>query len=167
MHANEIHVILNRAVRALDFNGIIYYLLFFMTGIKSVPGKPSLLRRYHWFSRKMTSEKRAQKFHTDNASLARSGKCFWLVENLLPPIRGTTQIWVVTRHQYGISALVSQTSFSGETSGGVAKCRLFSQATFASPRELARRVLTLWHSLSSRTSRVGHRYNFSDGHLSN
>ena len=44
------------------------------------------------------------------------------------PIRSTTQIWVVTRHQYGISALVSQTSFGGETSGSVAKCRLFSQA---------------------------------------
>ena len=38
------------------------------------------------------------------------------------------QIWVVTRHQYGISALVSQTSFGGETSGSVAKCRMFSQA---------------------------------------
>ena len=36
---------------------------------------------------------------------------------------------VVTRHQYGISALVSQTSFvGGETSGSVAKCRLFSWA---------------------------------------
>ena len=43
------------------------------------------------------------------------------------PIRSTTQIWVVTRHQYGISAFVSQTSFGGETSGSVAKCRLFSQ----------------------------------------
>ena len=31
-------------------------------------------------------------------------------------------------HQYGISALVSQTSFGGETSGNVAKCWLFSQA---------------------------------------
>ena len=40
------------------------------------------------------------------------------------PIRSTTQIWVVTRHQYWIS----HTSFRGETSGGVAKCRLFSQA---------------------------------------
>ena len=47
------------------------------------------------------------------------------VGNLLQPIRSTTQIWVVTRHQYGISALVSQTSFRGETSGGVAECRLF------------------------------------------
>ena len=26
-------------------------------------------------------------------------------------LRVTTQIWVVTRHQYGISALVSKTSF--------------------------------------------------------
>ena len=34
----------------------------------------------------------------------------------------------MTRHQYGISALVSQASFRGETSGSVAKCRLFSQA---------------------------------------
>ena len=50
------------------------------------------------------------------------------VGNLLQPIRSTTQIWVVTRHQYGISALVSQTSFRGETSGDVTKCRLFSQA---------------------------------------
>ena len=35
---------------------------------------------------------------------------------------------MVTHHQYGISALVSQTSFRGETSDGVARCRLFSQA---------------------------------------
>ena len=34
----------------------------------------------------------------------------------------------MTRHQYGISALISQTSFGGETSNSVAKCRLFSQA---------------------------------------
>ena len=44
------------------------------------------------------------------------------------PIRSTTQIWVVSRHQYGISVVVSQTSFRGETSGTVAKCRLISQA---------------------------------------
>ena len=49
--------------------------------------------------------------------------------NLIQSIRSTTQIWVVTRHQYGISALVSQTSFGGETRGSsVAKCWLFSQA---------------------------------------
>ena len=52
----------------------------------------------------------------------------WLnqISHAARPIRSTTQIWVVTRHQYGISALVSQTSFGGETRGNVAKCRLFS-----------------------------------------
>ena len=48
--------------------------------------------------------------------------------NLIQPIRSTTQIWVVTRHQYGISVLVSQMLFGGETSGSIAKFRLFSQA---------------------------------------
>ena len=56
----------------------------------------------------------------------------WLnqISHAARPIRSTsTQTWVVTRHPYGISALVSRTSFAGETSGGVSKCRLFSQAT--------------------------------------
>ena len=53
---------------------------------------------------------------------------FWLVENLLHPIRSSTQIWVVTGHQYGISALVSYTSLGVETTGSVAKYRLFSLA---------------------------------------
>ena len=53
----------------------------------------------------------------------------WLnqISHAARPIRSTTQIWVVTRHQYGLSELVSQTLFGGETSGSVAKCRLFSQ----------------------------------------
>ena len=55
----------------------------------------------------------------------------WLnrISQAARPIRSTTQIWVVTRHQYGISALISQTSFRGEISGGVTECRLFPQAT--------------------------------------
>ena len=44
--------------------------------------------------------------------------------NLIQPI------WLVTCHQYGNSALVSQTSFGGETNGSVAKCGLFSQANY-------------------------------------
>ena len=99
----------------------------------------------------MTSEKRAQKFHTDDAfigyysdlssaSLMTSlmtrhnpdlgSASDWLKQifHVARPNRSTTQIWVVTRHQYGISTLVSQTSFRGEARGGVAKCRLFSQA---------------------------------------
>ena len=54
-------------------------------------------------------QKQAQKFPTDDASLPRSGQCFPLAEDLLQPIRSTTQIWEVTRHQYEISAHVPQT----------------------------------------------------------
>ena len=54
----------------------------------------------------------------------------WLkqISQVARPIRSTSQIWVVTHHQYGISALISQASIRGETVGGVAKCRQFSQA---------------------------------------
>ena len=45
--------------------------------------------------------------------------------NFLQPIKSTIQIWVVKRHQYGISALVPQTSFRGETSGDVVKVDCF------------------------------------------
>ena len=44
------------------------------------------------------------------------------------PIRNTTKTWIVTRHQYGISTLVTQTSFFEGSSGDLAKRRLFSQA---------------------------------------
>ena len=72
----------------------------------------------------MTSE--VQKFHTDDVSLPRSGKCFWLTENnLLQPIRSSTQIWVVMNHQYVISVPISQTSFHRETNGGITKCWFF------------------------------------------
>ena len=46
--------------------------------------------------------------------------------NLFQPVRSTTQIWVVMRHQYGISALVSQTSFWRKSVAGVAICQRFS-----------------------------------------
>ena len=47
------------------------------------------------------------------------------------------------RHQYGISVLVSYTSFRGETVGGVVKYRLFSQATFASQIEILTAVCVI------------------------
>ena len=78
----------------------------------------------------MTCEKRLQILHADRVSLSRSsGTSDWLCqeENLLQPIRSTTQILVVTRQQYGISSLLPQTSFRGETSGDVTKSRLFTQ----------------------------------------
>ena len=40
----------------------------------------------------------------------------------------STQIWVMKGHQSGIFVLISQTSFCRETSRGVVKCWLFSQA---------------------------------------
>ena len=43
----------------------------------------------------------------------------WSCNYLHQPIRSTTQIWVVTLYQYGISALVTQTSFREETSSDV------------------------------------------------
>ena len=64
--------------------------------------KSSTCEQVYWFPREMTSEKREQKFHHDNASLPRSA-ADWLK-----------------------SALVSPTSFRGETSGDVSKCQLFS-----------------------------------------
>ena len=68
-----------------------------------------------WFPCEMTYERRRQKFHTNDPSLPRSGST-WLVESNFPndTFRSATQIWLVMRHQYSISALVSQTSFRGE-----------------------------------------------------
>ena len=59
------------------------------------------------------------------------------------PIRSTTQIWVVTRHQYGISTLVSQTSFRRETSSLRASSPIWaSEANQIG--ELARRLGNQW-----------------------
>ena len=54
----------------------------------------------------------------------------WLKRNSLAfqPIRSTTYIWVVTGHQHGIFAFVTQTSFCEGSSGDLAKRRLFTQA---------------------------------------
>ena len=67
----------------------------------------------------------------------------WLnqISHVARPIRSITQILIVTRHQYGISALVSQTSFGGETSCSVAKCRLFSQARWKVDSKIPMKVL--------------------------
>ena len=73
----------------------------------------------------------------------------WLnqISHAARPIRSTTQIWVVTRHQYGISVLVFQTSFGGETNGSVAKCRLFSQAIIISVINKLRTTRSQFHFL--------------------
>ena len=82
--------------------------------------------------RKMTSKRRRRNpmlMTCDYPDLGSNSDWLNQISHTERPIRSTTQIFVVTRHQYGISALVSQASFRGETSGGVSKCLLFSQAT--------------------------------------
>ena len=89
-------------------------------------------RRHHRFPREMTSEKWAQKLHTDDASLPRS---IWVVlligwKFASSNQRNTTRIGALTRHQYRTSVFYPWTSFRGEISGGVAESRRFSsQAT--------------------------------------
>ena len=68
--------------------------------------------------------------------LGRTSDCLKQISLAARPIRSTTQIWVVTHHQYGISMLVSQTLFHGETTSGVAKCRPFSEATYGQDNAL-------------------------------
>ena len=57
----------------------------------------------------------------------------WLnqISHAARPIRSTTQIWVVTRNQYELvwNFCARFSSFGGETSDSVTKCRLFPQAT--------------------------------------
>ena len=98
----------------------------------SLRKQPTLFwRHYHWFPHQMISEKRVQKFYTMMCHYLDLGSAFdWscCMENLTQPIWSITQIWVVTRHQYRISVLVSQTTFDEETSGSITKFWLFSQA---------------------------------------
>ena len=75
--------------------------------------------------------------HLSTLPLVSSPNDFWETNAEIPYWwRVTTQIWVVLLiggaawkiwFNQRISVLVSQTSFGGETSGSVAKCRLFSQ----------------------------------------
>ena len=109
--------------------GMGFQVFSWRVSFRSPRKQSTILRRYHCFSREMTSEKRAQKLHTDDVSLPRSGcASHWLkqISHAAWPIRSTTQIRVVTRLHYGISAFVSQMSFRGETSVSVGICRLFS-----------------------------------------
>ena len=76
-------------------------------------------------------------FYTDDASRSRITSPTWVVfligsqEANFKPIRSNTHdLGNDTSSQWN-SALVSQTSFGGKNSGGVSKCRLFSQVIIA------------------------------------
>ena len=76
-----------------------------------------------------------EKHRTDNSSLSTIDlvkDSDWLKQISFaarPVYRISIQMWLLTHHQYGISALVSQTSFCSEISIGVTKCQLFSQSS--------------------------------------
>ena len=79
--------------------------------------KADISRRPHWFLCEMTSEKRMQKFHTDDVHYPDLDCALdWLKQISLAarPVRSTFQILVVTRHQYRFSVVVAQTSFAGK-----------------------------------------------------
>ena len=67
-----------------------------------------------------------------------------------PPIRSTTQIWVVTRNQYGISVFVPWASFLRETSFGVKL--LHYNCTYPNQVKREKRFHEM-HILKSRTNR--------------
>ena len=51
----------------------------------------------------------------------------WLkqISLVAQPIKSTTQIWVVTHYQHGISAFILQKSFCVQAIDGIVKCALF------------------------------------------
>ena len=100
----------------------------------SSPEKTADISRHqHWFPREMTSERQAQKFHTDDATLLSSIKCFWLVEDNFPHCTTSQKHYPnqgrVESSVWNFRARFCQTSIPGETSAGVAECRLFPQTT--------------------------------------
>ena len=63
----------------------------------------------------------------------------------------------MTHHQFGISALLPQTSFLDEASIGVAKFRLFSQATNCQNSYNLDRTRVNWRDLGSRSRQKARR----------
>ena len=52
----------------------------------------------------------------------------------------------MTRHQYGISTVVAQTSFRGETSGGDSKCDSFLRLSFSQIAANVSRISKKFHN---------------------
>ena len=77
------------------------------------------------------------------------------------PIKSTTQIWVVTRHQYGIFVLVSQTSFRDETSNGVERDSWASEIREGAPLENEGLLIVSHLFLNGETNRACSRWSDS------
>ena len=110
-------------------------------------------RRHQRFAREMTSEKREQKFHVNDASLPRSGYCFWLV---------------VPRVKFALTNQKHYPDLGSDTSSVWNFCAL-SQTSFRGWR----REMSSVFSGSTKTScqhaekgEISHTFPFSDSHES-
>ena len=84
-----------------------------------------------WSPRVMTSEEQRNSIMMLHHYPDLGSVSDWLCHmgNLLQLIRSATQIWVVMHHRYGISVLVSKTSFCRKIRGASQNVNIFSQAT--------------------------------------
>ena len=88
--------------------------LFSIRMKKEKPEKTAdIRRRHHWFPREIKSEKRAEKSQIGDVwchypDLDSASDWLKQIPHAARPIRSATQILVVMRRQYGISAFVSQ-----------------------------------------------------------
>ena len=73
----------------------------------------------------MTSEKQTQKFDTDGDPLSKIWVLRLIGKKFASSDENHHSYLGSNYHQYGISALMTQKSFRGETGRGVAKCQLF------------------------------------------
>ena len=90
-------------------------------------------RCHHWFPHDVreTSEENSILITCHCPVLDSASDWLKQISLAAEPIRSTTQIWVLTRHQYRMSALVPQTIISrGNLLNDVAKCQLFSQSNW-------------------------------------
>ena len=89
------------------------------TGIVKPENRADFSRRRHCFyPRSKFRNSILMTYHYQDLGSASD----WMKQ--IEPIRNSTQNLEMTRHQYGISALVPKPSFRGNTAGGVAKFRL-------------------------------------------
>ena len=80
---------------------------------------------------------------------------FWSAGNLLQPIRNTSLTWIVTRHQYGISAPVPEASFRRRPCWGQYN-RISMKIQFSSQRR--EMLLFLTTNMAAVTSRANQQY---------
>ena len=97
----------------------------FKTPLFRYPERTMNISRCHWFPRTRTEIPYWWRVTAQVWLVLLIGWSKFSDNQTQNPDMGKT--WVVSHHQYGISALIFQASFHGDTSGGVARCRLFSQ----------------------------------------